>query len=451
MIVKESVRNQIDKLMPELMESLKEVISHRSVIDTPKDGCPFGKGINDCLDSVLSICHNLGFRTYKDEAGYYGFAEIGEGPELIGVLGHLDVVPEGDLSSWNYPPYNMTIDNGAIYGRGTQDDKGPVLCCLYAVKALMDLGVNFNKRIRFIFGTDEENLWRGINRYKENGEEIPSMGITPDSEFFCVNAEKGLLQAILTCNNESTTLLKAGNAFNSVPDKAVFKGSSSQIEELKALADTHGYKYEIARDEICFIGKGVHSCNSPDGINAIARLAICLSEMGTDLKSVRFIADVIGEDPSMSNLFGDLSDISGGLTVNIGKLDIDEKGETLSLDIRIPVTHKLEEIVTPLKAKASEYGLKYEQFDWLAPIYVPYDHFLIRTLKEVYDEETGFDGKPSASGGATYARAIDNCVAFGITFPDSDLSEHEPNEHLSISDMIKAMNIYALALYKLSR
>jgi len=49
---------------------------------------------------------------------------------------------------------------------------------MFAVKALMDAGVKFNKRIRFIFGTDEETLWRCIKRYLAN-EEAPSMGSHP--------------------------------------------------------------------------------------------------------------------------------------------------------------------------------------------------------------------------------------------------------------------------------
>ncbi len=71
---------------------------------------------------------------------------------MIGILGHVDVVPEGDLESWNYPPFEGIVEDGKLYGRGTQDDKGPTISAIYAVKVLMDLNVDFNKRIRFILG-----------------------------------------------------------------------------------------------------------------------------------------------------------------------------------------------------------------------------------------------------------------------------------------------------------
>ncbi|HBL06614.1 MAG TPA: hypothetical protein DDZ33_06760, partial [Clostridium sp.] len=337
---KEEIKERVNELIPELIDSIKEAVSFRSVIDEDNPNYPFGKNIDDCLKSTLNLCESLGFKTYYDKDGYYGYAEVGQGPELVGVLGHLDVVPEGDLNSWTYPPYELTIVDDKIYGRGTQDDKGPTIACIYAVKALLDLGIKLNKRIRFIFGTDEENLWRGINKYKENGEEIPAMGITPDSEFFCINAEKGLLQSTLTCKKSSNLTLSAGNAFNSVPDNATYTGTAEEINSLKNVLNSLNYKYILNENSISVIGKGVHSADSAEGINAISRLAIALEQMGSSSNSIKFIANVIGEDVAIKNLIPKCEDVSGKLTVNVGKIDLNEDIETISLDIRIPVTYK---------------------------------------------------------------------------------------------------------------
>ena len=76
----------------------------------------------------------------------------------------MDVVPAGDLKDWQTPPFEATIVGDYLVGRGVQDDKGPSLAALYAVKSLLDDGIQFTKRIRFIFGTDEETLWRCMNR-----------------------------------------------------------------------------------------------------------------------------------------------------------------------------------------------------------------------------------------------------------------------------------------------
>lgn len=448
---KNIIKSKVNDLIPSLIDSIKEVVSYRSVLDETASDSPFGKEIDECLKSTLNICSSLGFRTHYDKDGYYGYAEVGEGAELIGVLGHLDVVPEGDLSAWSHPPYDLTISDNKLYGRGTQDDKGPTISCIYAIKALLDSGIKLNKRIRVIFGTDEENLWRGITRYKTNGEEIPSMGITPDSEFFCINSEKGLLQAKLTCKNNSNILLTAGNAFNSVPDKAIYTCSSKELSSLKEILDNLHFNYDIKGNSICILGKGVHSASSAEGINAISRLSIALNQLGCTSNSIKFIAEVIGEDVALSKLLPNCEDVSGKLTVNVGKLNIEKDTETICLDIRIPVTIDKEQVVDVIKAKGEEYGLNYEEYDWLASSYVPADHFLIKTLKEVYEEETGLEAIPQASGGATYARAMDNCVAFGMVFPDSAKTEHQPDEYITMKDLVKATEIYALTLYKLAK
>ena len=173
--------------------ALIELVRIPSVCDEGGGGYPFGEAIDQALRKALQIAGELGFRTQYGEGGYYGYAEIGEGTEMLGILGHLDVVPPGKLKDWDRDPFDPVEKDGMLYGRGTQDDKGPMLASLFAVKALMDAGVKFNKRVRFIFGTDEETLWRCINRYKEN-EEMPGMGFSPDSRFPVTYAEKGLLQ-----------------------------------------------------------------------------------------------------------------------------------------------------------------------------------------------------------------------------------------------------------------
>ena len=76
-------------------------------------------------------------------------------------------MPAGDPKAWDTDPFDPVIKDGVIFGRGTQDDKGPTIAALFALKALLDAGMVPTKRIRFIFGTDEEILWRGIAKYNE--------------------------------------------------------------------------------------------------------------------------------------------------------------------------------------------------------------------------------------------------------------------------------------------
>jgi succinyl-diaminopimelate desuccinylase len=429
--------------------ALKELVCIPSVCEEGGGGYPFGEAVDQALRKTLQIAGDLGFRTRYGDSGYYGYAEIGEGEELVGILGHLDVVPPGKLQDWEHGPFEPVELDGMLYGRGTQDDKGPICASLFAVKALMDAGVNFNKRLRFIFGTDEETLWRCINRYKEN-EELPNMGFSPDSRFPLTYAEKGLLQLHLEGANMSGLRVAGGSAFNAVPDSILYEGERQ--DDLADKLDRLGFEYEWNEDGIEVKGRAAHAMVPEEGINAIARLCIALDAIGVESKAIRFIAQEIGEDPNGTPIFGNCADEpSGKLKINVGKIELGGV-EQISIDTRIPVTVSKEEVVSNLSAAAARYGLNYREFDWLAPIYLPLDHFMIQTLMQVYREVSGdLVSHPVSSGGATYARAIDNCVAFGALIHDEPITEHQPNERAVLENLYQAMEIYAHAIYELTR
>lgn len=445
------MENKIKKFVKEnsisMIDDIKKLVQIDSIIDekTVSDNMPFGKGIDDALRKTLEIAESLGFKTvYKD--GYYGYAEVGDGEELIGILGHIDVVPVGDESKWKFPPFSATEKDGYIYGRGTQDDKGPVISCMYAVKALLDSNVDFKKRVRFIIGGDEENLWRCISKYRENNEEIPSMGFTPDSCFPVTNAEKSLVQFYLNGKGEKNLNLKISGALNAVPGEAIYEGSLS--EKLALKLDELKFEYLKEENKITVIGKRVHSASANKGINAIERLCKALYEIGVDSDAINFVAEL--SDSIGSKILPNCEDdASGVLTLNLGELIIDENKSVLGYDSRIPVSFSIDDLEKAIKEKIADYNLEFEEFDRLNSLYVPANSPLIKTLISVYEKETGLDGTPMSSGGATYAKALDNCVAFGAMFPFDEQTEHQENERSNIENLIKAAEIYALSIYKL--
>lgn len=118
----------------------------------------------------------------------------------------------------------------------------------------------------------------------------------------------------------------------------------------------------------------------------------------------------------------------------------------MQIDIRIPVTIDHDALIDQLSQKVSAYGLTYEHFDYLAPLYVPKDSELVKTLMHVYKKLTGDDTQPQVSGGATYARTMNQCVAFGAMLPDVQDYMHQVNEQWELTSMFKAMDIYAEAV-----
>jgi len=427
-----------------LKAALAELVRIPSVCDEGAGGFPFGPAVDQALRQALQIAGDLGFRTHYGDGGYYGYAEIGAGEKLVGILGHLDVVPAGKLEDWDHGPFEPVERDGMLYGRGAQDDKGPMLAALFAVKALMDAGVSFGKRVRFIFGTDEETLWRCINRYRER-EELPGMGFSPDARFPVTYAEKGLLQLHLTGPNASGLRLAGGSAFNAVPDTMRYDGEGQ--DALAGKLDELGFAYTCTADAVEVHGKAAHAMVPEEGVNAIARLCIALDAVGVQSNAVRFVAQEIGEDPNATRVFGACADEpSGKLKFNVGMIDLGE-AEQLSIDCRIPVTVAKNEVEAKLSAAATRHGLAYREFDWLAPLYLPLDHFIVETLMRVYRQVSGDTvSQPVSSGGATYARAMPNCVAFGAILPDEMLTEHQPNERAMLANLYKAMEIYAHAI-----
>lgn len=436
-----------DDVKEQFLNSLQTIISYPSVLNEGENGTPFGQAIQDVLEKTLELAQELGFQTYIDPEGYYGYAEIGQGEELLAVLCHLDVVPAGDLKDWQTPPFEATVVGDYLVGRGVQDDKGPSLAALYAVKILLDEGVQFTKRIRFIFGTDEETLWRCMNRYNQI-EEQADLGFAPDSSFPLTYAEKGLLQVKLRGPGWDDLPLQAGQALNVVPDKATYAGH--RIEELLPVLEQSGVQYSQTDHSVTVMGVSKHSKDAAEGVNAIVGLAESLSLIQPH-PALLFIADAVGEDATGAALFGEIKDEpSGDLSFNLATLVIDQEQSEIGIDIRIPVLADKEALVDCLQEIAASYQLEYEEFDYLAPLYVPLDSPLVSSLMAVYQEKTGDMTPAMSSGGATFARTMENCVAFGALFPGAEQTEHQANERAKIEDFYAAMEIYREAIQRLT-
>ena len=94
----------IESLKKDIINSTQELIRIPSIYDSSdNEKFPFGKNVNKALEYMLNLGKQLGFRT-KNVDGYCGYIEFGEGNEIVGIIGHLDVVPEGE--DWNYPPFS---------------------------------------------------------------------------------------------------------------------------------------------------------------------------------------------------------------------------------------------------------------------------------------------------------------------------------------------------------
>ena len=435
-----NIKNEINRIFPAYKEDLSKLVAIPSVLE--EEGMkPFGKSIQMALEEVLKLSKELGFETFMNPEGYYGYAEIGEGEKMFGVLGHMDVVPAGDIATWNTDPFELVEKDGKLYGRGTSDDKGPTLASMYALKLLLDHGYELNQRVRFIFGTDEESLWRCMKAYTAK-EEMPHMGFTPDSSFPLNYAEKGLIEYFIEFEEDSDIRLEGGGALNAVPAKAMVD-FDEEVE--KALKDMDA-KYEIVDQDIVVYGKAMHAMKADEGINALVLAAKALYAAGKRNQIIDFIVEVLA-NANGEGIYGVVEDeVSGKLMLNVGIVDFKDKKQRVGIDMRFPVTFPKEEVESQLQAVCDERGLTLSLFDYLPSIYVERDSELITGLMAAYQSVTNdLESQPLVSGGATYARAMDNVVAFGAALPNTEKTEHQPNEYLPVEGIKTAMEVYYVA------
>ncbi|MCF7936195.1 MAG: Sapep family Mn(2+)-dependent dipeptidase, partial [Synergistales bacterium] len=189
-----AMRKRIEALRPGIVETVRELVAVPSVGSGPEEGAPYGPGPRKALETFLEIGSRMGFRTgcFENMVGWVEYGDP-EAEEMIAVLGHVDVVPEGE--GWSSPPYDPEERDGKLYGRGVLDDKGPLVCALYALKVLADEGFAPERRIRIMAGTNEEHGSGAVKRYVEAGQELPVAGFTPDAEYPLINGEKGIIMA----------------------------------------------------------------------------------------------------------------------------------------------------------------------------------------------------------------------------------------------------------------
>ncbi|MEA4854662.1 MAG: dipeptidase PepV [Christensenella sp.] len=450
----------------EMLEALTKILKVKSVKSDAQGNMPYGKGVFEALIKMLNIAETLDF----DSVNYYshlGYVEYGDGDEMLAIVTHLDVVPAGE--GWTVPAFDGTVKDGKIYGRGAIDDKGPAVAALFALSGIKENCVTLNKRVRIIFGCDEESGWGDIDFYKQSGGEIPMMAISPDAEFPIVNAEKGLLHLEVEAaaypveeggNIPEILFLKAGERVNVVPAlcECVVRGGERAIRQMAEIFNEDS-PVKVAlqeKDGKTFLhthGVSAHGSKPEDGKNALTYMMLFLNLLPLKKNAlsdmVYLLSAAIGDQTDGRSLGIACEDFSGALSLNIGYMKTTEAGAQVGIDIRYPVGADKNDILKKIKAKLP--GLSVTEVFSRPSHYVPEDSPLVQGLKQAYEEVTGDPAYCITMGGATYARAFPNSVAFGALFPGQTGTEHQPDEYIEIDSLVRVADIIANAIVTLCK
>lgn len=451
-----TVETFIDSQKEAIIRSVQESIRFPSV-EAPSagEGAPFGEAVKGALEHALELGRSFGFEVSNLD-GYAGCIDYGEGEEMLGVVCHVDVVPEGE--GWSYPPYAAELHDGKIFGRGAMDDKGPAICAIYALAAVKQAALPMKRRVRIILGTNEETGWGCMEHYKKVAE-IPTMSISPDAEYPLVNSEKGIYHATLRCKARTKIRINGGTRANVVCGKAkVFVPVSiAEVEKALPVVLERGMTADMTAlengTELIINGLDAHGSMPEHGKNAMQAAFALLAALpleGEDKRVAGILHERFKFDMHGESLGLDREDSSGRLTLNPGVIEWGEEGFDLSIDVRHPTGMDVNEVREKLAAAVREFEpvcIHEKQQDGH---FIPEDSELVSKLLAVYEARTGKKEKPLAIGGGTYARAFPNAVAFGCEKAGISGPVHMPNEFIGVDELMFDTHMLADAIIALA-
>lgn len=417
------IYNEFLKQEKSFLDDLKSFLQIPSVSDDKKS-------LDLAVDYLVELSKkfNLDVKTHIDkQVVTINYGNIENNKETFGILAHLDVVPVIE-SEWSFPPFDLTIKDGVLYGRGVVDDKTPILMILYILKILKENNIETNRNIQLIIGTQEEVIWTDINEYVKT-HKLPNFGFTPDGSFPVQNAEKGYLDIKFIFPKENIEFVKGGISTNSIPSDFYCKINSKEYEAK---------------------GKSVHSSRPEDGINAI-HVGIdkieCRNKVFDFIKNYLF--DYYGKQLGIYEEYYINNNILNLTTLATTMIySVNEKVEVI-VNFRTAKNDTYDTILNKLNKLKNEYSFEYEVKEYMKPVYVDKGTQFIKIMKNVYEENTNEKTEFSLATCATYAKAIDNFVSFGPLFPNSKYSLHEANEEFVFEELLLAQKIYCDTIIKI--
>ncbi|MDO5328963.1 MAG: Sapep family Mn(2+)-dependent dipeptidase [Coriobacteriia bacterium] len=386
-----------------------------------------------CLEEMLNICESYGFKSNNID-GVVGYVDWGpDSEDYVACLSHLDVVPPKD--GWNTDPFKLTEVGDKFFARGVLDDKGPTMCCFYAMKSLRDDGVIPKKKFRMIFGTNEECGSHEIEHYLAH-EKAPEFCFTPDSEYPITYAEKGIVNYKINYKFDHKVQVKGDMNRNRVP------------EELTVIIDGHEFYAK---------GRGAHAAWPFCGENALIKVAGIISKSDVD-EDVRIY---------FSSLYNGFVDNHDGRRIGLDEFDLSKdpsqtfictpyklsyKDGIISVNISIRYPTFVTE--TEIENKIFKYfpNTTHEVRRAVPPAFMDVENENAQKLLKAYRDITGDMSKPVSSTGGTYAKHLPNTVAFGAAFQNRSSIQnvvHNANEYMYKQDLAKNLEIYKAAIYNL--
>ena len=232
--------------------------------------------------------------------------------------------------------------------------------------------------------------------------------------------------------------------------KLIVKGDI-KVAETEGITVTH----ENGKTIVEAVGRSAHGSTPHLGVNAAILLlnAVKENEFGGEFQQLmEFLLKEIGTETNGESLgVHYVDEETGETTVNLGIVYYDGEETYFTLDVRYPKNADPKVVDDTLINHINSYTFDVLRKNNHKILYVPKDSELVTKLVHVYEEETGEHLEPLAIGGGTYAKKFQNMVAFGPVFPGEADVIHQPDEHVEVEKLLRALQITAAAMYELAK
>lgn len=421
----------------------------------------FGAGCAEALDTALQMAARYGMATENDDY-YCGSAIlVGKQSREFCMVGHLDVVPAGE--GWTFPPFQATLRDGQLIGRGAVDNKGAVVAAMYALRCLKELGISLEHSVRLLMGCQEESGMKDIPHFlQKHAQQLPELFLVCDCAFPIHYGEKGIvrMQMETVVSDGNLLRLAGGTAPNSIPEYAEAEILDVSIEQARTALDGYDVTISETKQGVCVAARGIagHAASPEQGTeSAIAKLVQALSKSalltGDGKRAVDFLSAALVDyyGSGLGIAYGD--DMSGQNTSVGGMVSLKDHRLTQSLNVRCAITADMEALVESVRQHCEASGFSLTVLDKNAPLYIPLDSMngLPQRLVEKANELLGLgDLPPAVLPGGTHTRLLPNAIGYGPNMgPELEFkkkrfgSPHGANEAVILRDMMQAIRVYA--------
>ncbi len=433
-----------------------------SIKSSPEENAPFGKNCAKALNLAADLFRNEGFDCEVDSEGGYALAYFGKKGKIIGLFSHSDVVPVGE--GWLYTePFEPVIIDGALIGRGVEDNKSGIIHAYCIYKFLKDNGIELRNSLQTFIGSDEECGMQDMDSYLEK-HTAPDISIVPDADFPCSVGEKGIYHFWAESDRafQEVTDFFGGEAFNIVLDNAVavIKHSDELERELKYKAEGNEAFTVTSDDEtLTFRAKGVakHASIPEGSVNAALIISEILSECSSLCENDREIFASIKS--VLSSYYGAGIGVEhedekfGKLTSVNGMVKLVDSRPCISFDVRYGSTLSPEHLVIESRNTLKNAGFTVTVGDNSPGFAIEDESKFPSVFEEIYAEIIGERLDSVRMAGGTYARRLKNAFSVGtyayekdrktpvLKMPDGHGGAHQCDEMIDIEGFFTALRI----------